>query len=102
MIAKRVAKKPLVQWDSDRLHEQLYCEYGPLVGGTALSRLLGYPSAAALRQAEVRNMLPVLVFGIDGRRGRFAFTEDVATWLAALRQTKSQHRERRSSQQDET
>lgn len=59
--------------------------HGPLVGGLDLSRALGYPTAAAFRQALIRNSVPVRVFSIPNRRGRFALTRDVAEWLAACR-----------------
>lgn len=54
---------------------------GPIVAGTALSRALGYPSQAAFRQAAYRERLPIPVFKIEGRRGYFALTADIATWL---------------------
>lgn len=60
-------------------------QYGPLLGGTALYRALGLPSAAAFRQAVSREALPVQVFAIPHRRGRFALTREVALWLAQLR-----------------
>lgn len=59
-------------------------EYGPLLGGAALYRALGLPSAAAFRQAASRDALPVHVFPIPHRRGRFALTREVASWLASL------------------
>lgn len=59
-------------------------QYGPLLGGAALYRALGLPSAAAFRQAASRNALPVPVFAIPHRRGRFALTREVAVWLARL------------------
>lgn len=85
MSRKRSIGKPLARWQARDLHEELYGQHGPFLGGSDLARLLGYPSAAALRQAELRNTLPVSVFGIENRRGRFAFTEDVADWLANIR-----------------
>jgi len=60
-------------------------QYGPLLGGTALYRALGLPSAAAFRQAASREALPVQVFSIPHRRGRFALTREVALWLAGLK-----------------
>lgn len=60
-------------------------QYGPLLGGTALYRALGLPSAAAFRQAAGREALPVQVFSIPHRRGRFALTREVALWLAGLK-----------------
>lgn len=63
-------------------------QYGPLLGGTALYRALGLPSAAAFRQAVSRDALPVPVFAIPHRRGRFALTREVAMWLAQLKTQK--------------
>lgn len=60
-------------------------QYGPLLGGAALYRALGLPSAAAFRQAASHEALPVQVFAIPHRRGRFALTREVALWLAQLR-----------------
>lgn len=64
--------------------------HGPLLNGTALYRALGLPSAAAFRQAASRGQLPVPVFTIPNRRGRFALTRDVAAWLVSL-QAGSEH-----------
>ncbi|WP_457389281.1 hypothetical protein [Roseateles sp. P5_E1] len=66
------------------LHER----HGPMLGGAALYRALGFPTAAAMRQAISRGRVPVPLFDIEKRRGRFALTRDVALWLARCR-TKS-------------
>jgi len=63
------------------LEARLTRTLGVVVGGAALSRALGYPSQGAFRQAFARNRLPVQVFEIEGRRGRFAKTSDIARWL---------------------
>lgn len=68
-----------------RLVADMERQYGPLLGGVALYRALGLPSAAAFRQAVSREALPVQVFAIPHRRGRFALTREVALWLARLR-----------------
>ena len=60
----------------------LNAEYGPLIGGSDLVKTLGFRSAEAMRQAVSRNKLPVRTFTIPSRRGRFAYTFDVARWLA--------------------
>lgn len=92
MARKRMADCPLPNWDLAEIKSWLFERHGPLIGGRDLVKALGYPTAAALRQAEVRNALPVRVFEIEGRRGRFAFTDEVATWLAELRlQTSPSH-----------
>ena len=62
----------------------LEARHGPLLSGTALQKMLGFPSAAAFRQAASRGQLPVAVFTIPNRRGRFALTREVAGWLATL------------------
>lgn len=64
--------------------------YGPIVGGEDLVRLLGYPSSVALRQANSRGTVPVAIFNIPHRRGKFAFTEEVAAWLKELQERKGE------------
>jgi hypothetical protein len=54
---------------------------GATVGGSSLSRALGYPSQDAFRKAFQRGRLPVLTFPLAGRRGRFAAAADIAHWL---------------------
>lgn len=66
-------------------HEFGLDRYGPLVGGPELERLLGYTSNSAFRQAIHRGCLPVNVFTLPDRRGKFAFTSDIAEWLLTLR-----------------
>lgn len=56
-----------------------------MLGGAALYRALGFPTAAAMRQAVSRGRVPVPLFDIENRRGRFALTRDVALWLARCR-----------------
>jgi len=56
--------------------------YGPLLAAKDLWKILGYGSPAAYRQARARKSLPVAEFEIEGRRGHFALTKDVALWLA--------------------
>ena len=53
-----------------------------LLTDKALRDCLGYPSAEALRQAIARNTIPVKVFSLKNRRGKFALAKDVAYWLA--------------------
>lgn len=60
-------------------------KYGVIVGGNELIRLLGYSSTDAFRQAYSRHRLPVNVFNITHRKGKFAYTFDVANWLESLR-----------------
>lgn len=71
--------------DRKALVDDMQTKYGPLVGGFTLAKLLGLPSADALRQARKRGTLPVRVFKVEKRRHWFALTEDVAAWLSGLR-----------------
>lgn len=56
--------------------------FGPMIYGEVLYKSLGYTSADALRQAVSRNTVPIDIFPIEGRRGKFALTRDVAIWIA--------------------
>lgn len=58
---------------------------GPVLSGRALARALGYPSPEAFRKAYERGRIPIRVFEIEGRRGRFGATADIAAWLWAQR-----------------
>lgn len=67
------------------IREDLEQKHGALLGGTALLAALGYPSAAALRQARRRGKITVPMFNLPGRRGYFCLTREVADWLAQAR-----------------
>lgn len=69
----------------DELVERLTRTLGIVVGGSALSKALGYRTQGAFRQALTRNRIPIPVFALDGRRGRFALTSDIAQWLWSQR-----------------
>jgi hypothetical protein len=69
-----------------QLCESLLRLHGPMISGDDLRITLGYPSKDAFRQAFVRKTVPVPVFDIEHRRGKFALTQDVAAWLAAQRE----------------
>jgi hypothetical protein len=68
-----------------QIRQDLQDRHGPLLSGEALRIALGYPSLAALRQGIARATVPVATFLIPRRRGRFALTWDVASWLAQQR-----------------
>lgn len=72
-------------WGGNDLHAQMLDRYGPLIGGRDLRRVLGFQTAAALRQAAVRGVLPIPVFAIPNRKGRFALTSEVSAWIRARR-----------------
>lgn len=65
--------------------------YGPVLGGKALHQALGYPTAAAFRQAMLRGTVTVPIFEIPKRRGRFALARDVALWLVQCRANAMAH-----------
>jgi hypothetical protein len=67
------------------LERDLINTYGPMVSNDALRLVLGYASKEAFRQALVRKTIPVPVFTIENRRGKFALSKDVAHWLAKQR-----------------
>lgn len=71
---------------ADALEQELTTRHGPILGGDALRQALGYPSMEAFRQALSRRQLPVPVFALPHRRGKFALTKDVAAWLGSLRE----------------
>jgi hypothetical protein len=66
------------------LEAQLIRAYGVIVGGSRLTRALGYPTQAAFRQAVARGRVPVPLFTIPGRRGKFAQIPDIARWVHEL------------------
>lgn len=69
---------------AEAIEATLIREEGAILGGDALRRVLGYRSLDALRKAIQRGTIPVKVFPLHGRRGRFALTRDVAVWLATV------------------
>lgn len=64
----------------------LYERHGPIIGGAALAKALGYASTAAFRQAFRRHTVPIEVFEVPNRKGKFALTKDVNAWLENLKQ----------------
>lgn len=63
---------------------RLFELHGAVIGGRDLRHLLGYKTGDAFRQAAHRQTLPVSTFFLDGRRGRFAATKNVARWKASI------------------
>ena len=68
-----------------KLQKELSERYGEVIGGKTLSHILGFSSMAAMKQSLSRKTLLLPVFFIEGRRGRYALTSDVAAWLAECR-----------------
>ena len=69
------------------LEKDLLALYGPIVTGETLIKALGYVSKAAFRQSLVRKTVPVPVFELDNRRGKYALSKDIAVYLAKKRCT---------------
>jgi len=69
----------------DSLQQDLLRRYGPVIGQDDLRQALGFASLDGFRQALSRGVVPVPVFAIPHRRGKYALTKDVASWLAELR-----------------
>jgi len=67
------------------LEQDLLNKYGLLVTGEALIKELGYVSNSAFRQSLARKTVPVPIFEIDNRRGKYALSKDVAAYLAKKR-----------------
>lgn len=67
------------------LEVDLLALYGPTMFGRPLYKALGYGSSDAFRQAVSRKTIPVPIFPIEKRRGKFALTKDIAFWLAKQR-----------------
>lgn len=65
-------------------------KYGVLLNDEQLCALLAYRSMDAFRQSVNRKTLPVPVFSIPNRKGKFALTRDVARWLAEQRNAAAQ------------
>lgn len=61
---------------------ELLRAHGELLSPAVLPAVLGFSSVDAYRRALARKKLPVPVFKIEHRRGHYAFTRDVAAWLA--------------------
>jgi hypothetical protein len=62
--------------------ERLTQRHGLMLPSAALATALGYPTMRAYHQAVSRQTIPVPLFQIEHRRGRFALARDVARWLA--------------------
>lgn len=58
--------------------------YGELMDSQALTAFFKFGSDRSFRRSAVKGVLPIGVFRMQGRRGWFARTRDVAVWLAAI------------------
>ena len=71
--------------DAELIESVLFERHGPLLADDALRIALGYKSTDAFRQALSRKTVPVPVFSVENRRGKYALVKDVASWLAQQR-----------------
>lgn len=86
----------------DEIGERLLQVHGPLIGGSDLIRALGFKTAAALKKAQRAGHLRLNLFTIEGRRGLFSLTTDVAAWLVSVSTTHAeQHSTRRPEQRSQ-
>jgi len=69
--------------------DRLVARLGEIVPPAVMWREMGYPSAAAARVARQRGVFPIKVFELAGRRGFYAYTQDLAHWLAQAHRTGS-------------
>lgn len=66
-----------------KILDSLLQRWGYIMGSAGLRKAMGFSSQAALRNALQRFAAPFPVFTIEGRRGPFALTHEVASWLAS-------------------
>lgn len=65
---------------------QLLELYGsPIVSGDNLRAALGFNSVDGLRQAITRKTLPIPLFSMQNRKGKYALVKDIACYLVRLR-----------------
>ena len=67
-----------------KVTSDLIRDFGLVVGGKDLMRLLGFRTYKTFYSACTRHQLPVRVFQLPGRKGMFAKTVDVADWYNQL------------------
>lgn len=84
------------------LAHRLFREYGAVVGGQDLTKLLGFRTYSTFRMALTQGRIGVRVFSIMGRKGKFALTDEIAEWLLkqAHSGAASNQRDERSTNQD--
>ena len=68
----------------EELLSRMTTMHGELIGGPALYKALGFEHADTFRKAKAQGRLSVATFSIPGRRGDFAVTHQVASWISKL------------------
>jgi hypothetical protein len=78
-----------ISQDRDTLIKELsecLCKVnGPIMQGEALYKALGYKTLAGFNKAYYRGTVPIPVFKVKNKKGRYALTKEVAIWLAEMR-----------------
>lgn len=62
----------------------LFEEFGPLIGGSDLAKVLGFRTSSAFNKSIREGRIDVDVFVISGRKGKFAYSNDIANWLEKI------------------
>lgn len=70
--------------ESNDVLQALLEKHGELMYGAALWQALGFRSERSFQRAIQCSQITVALFTLPGRRGRYAKTRDVATWIAGL------------------
>lgn len=70
---------------AEMIERDLFERHGPMIADDALRIALGYRSTDAFRQALSRKTVPIPVFSVENRRGKYALVKDVAKWLVKQR-----------------
>lgn len=78
-------KSLLIDELAKTLESDLMGKHGPTMTGDDLLRALGYTSKAGLRQSVVKKTVPIPLFNMEHRRGKFALVKEVARYLAEQR-----------------
>jgi len=69
----------------ETIERELFERHGPMIADDALRVALGYRSTDAFRKALTRKTVPIPVFSVENRRGKYALVKDVAEWLVKQR-----------------
>lgn len=66
-----------------QIEQDLLSLFGtPMLNLSQLQRALNYCSIGAIKQSIIRGTLPVSVFELPNRRGKFALAKDVSLFMA--------------------
>jgi hypothetical protein len=66
---------------SANLREMMLATYGPLMDAKDMCKVLRYPSVAALLAAKGRGRVTFKLAELEGRRGYFGLTEQIAAYM---------------------